>query len=164
MAFPEYPMFGSALRIRVTHKIAAIGAIGLAGLALVGAIYLIGDAAQEGYRLVATDTRTISDQVDRLSRDLLESRRAEKDFLLRSDEKYAKRHAELAKTLESGFDALGRQIRAAGLADLDAGLGTIRTGFAVYLRHFNDAVDPRRKLGLTEEAGLEGTLRKSVHE
>src|SRR5882724_3914916 len=157
-------MFGSALRIRVTHKIAAIGAIGFGGLVLVGGIYLTGDAAQERYRLVAADAGTMSDKVDRLSRDLLESRRAEKDFLLRSDEKYAKRHAELAKSLEAGFDALGRQIRAAGLADLDQSFGAIGTGFGIYLRHFNAAVDIRRKLGLTEDAGLEGTLRKSVHE
>jgi methyl-accepting chemotaxis protein len=157
-------MFGSALRIRVTHKIAAIGAVGFGGLVLVGGIYLTGDAAQDGFRLVAADARTMSDQVDRLSRDLLESRRAEKDFLLRSDEKYAKRHAELATTLEAGFDALGGQIRAAGLTDLDQGFATIRTGFGVYLRHFNAAVATRRKLGLTEDVGLEGTLRKSVHE
>src|SRR5882724_6642764 len=157
-------MFGSALRTRVTHKIAAIGAIGFGGLVLVGGIYLTGDAAQERYRLVAADAGTMSDKVDRLSRDLLESRRAEKDFLLRSDEKYAKRHAELAKSLEAGFDALGRQIRAAGLADLDQSFGAIGTGFGIYLRHFVAAVDTRRKLGLTEDAGLEGTLRKSVHE
>ena len=87
------------MRFRISHKIAAIGLIGFGGLALVGGIYLAGDAAQETYRVVAADARVISDQVDRLARDLLESRRAEKDFLLRSDEKYAQRHTELAKSV-----------------------------------------------------------------
>src|SRR5258707_15102463 len=94
------------IRVRITHKIAAIGAIGFGGLALVGGIYLTGDAAQESYRVVAADARAIADQVDRLSRGLLEGRRAEKDFLLRSDEKYAQRHADLAKSVERDFDAL----------------------------------------------------------
>src|SRR6476646_983103 len=76
------------MRFRISHKIDAIGLIGFGGLALVGGIYLAGDAAQETYRVVAADARVISDQVDRLARDLLESRRAEKDFLLRNDEKY----------------------------------------------------------------------------
>src|SRR5882762_7692694 len=87
-----------AIRVRITHKIAAIGAIGFGGLALVGAIYLTGDTTQERYRVIAADAIALSDRVDRLSRELLESRRAEKDFLLRSDEKYAQRHAELAKS------------------------------------------------------------------
>ena len=94
------------MRFRISHKIAAIGLIGFGGLALVGGIYLTGDTAQEAYRVVAADARAISDQVDRLARDLLESRRAEKDFLLRNDEKYAKRHAELAKSVTTGLDAL----------------------------------------------------------
>ena len=35
------------MRFRISHKIAAIGLIGFGGLALVGGIYLAGDAAQE---------------------------------------------------------------------------------------------------------------------
>src|SRR6266568_1525302 len=96
------------IRVRITHKIAAIGAIGFGGLALVGGIYLTGDTRQEHYRVIAADALALSDRVDRLGRELLESRRAEKDFLLRSDEKYALRHAELAKSVEEDFDALGR--------------------------------------------------------
>ena len=113
------------MRFRISHKIAAIGLIGFAGLALVGGIYLAGDAAQESYRVVAADARVISDQVDRLARDLLESRRAEKDFLLRNDEKYAKRHAELAKSVTGGLDALAGRARAAALADLEKSITAI---------------------------------------
>jgi methyl-accepting chemotaxis protein len=152
------------IRVRITHKIAAIGAIGFGGLALVGGIYLTGDATQERYRLMAADAVAISDRVDRLGRDLLESRRAEKDFLLRNDEKYAQRHADLAKSVETNFDALGRQVRAPALADLDKTIAAIRAGYATYRRHFNATVDVKRKLGLTEQLGLEGALRKSVHE
>jgi methyl-accepting chemotaxis protein len=152
------------IRVRITHKIAAIGAIGFGGLALVGGIYLTGDATQERYRVIAADAVAISDRVDRLSRKLLESRRAEKDFLLRSDDKYAQRHAELAKSVEEDFDALGRQVRGPALADLDKTIAAIRAGHATYRRHFNATVEVRRKLGLTEELGLEGALRKSVHE
>jgi methyl-accepting chemotaxis protein len=151
------------MRFRISHKIAAIGLIGFGGLALVGGIYLAGDTAQEAYRVVAADARAISDQVDRLDRDLLESRRAEKDFLLRNDEKYAKRHAELAKSVTAGLDALAGKARAAALADLEKNVAAIRGGYATYQRHFGAVVAAKLKLGLNEDSGLEGTLRKSVH-
>ena len=151
------------MRFRISHRIAAIGLIGFGGLALVGGIYLTGDAAQETHRLVAADARVISDQVDRLARDLLESRRAEKDFLLRNDEKYAQRHTELAKSVTAGLDALAGKAGAAALADLEKNVAAIRTGYATYQRHFGAVVAGKLKLGLNEESGLEGTLRKSVH-
>ena len=38
------------LNIRLTHKISAIGAIGVVGLVLVEGIYLVGASSQEQYR------------------------------------------------------------------------------------------------------------------
>src|SRR5436189_223329 len=34
----------------------------------------------------------------------------------------------------------------------------------IYLAHFNKVVETKQRLGLDENSGLEGTLRKSVHE
>src|SRR5436190_7396211 len=96
-------------RLRLTHKIAAIGALGVIGLAAVGGIYVHGNTVQEAYRLTATDARTILSLTNKLVVDLLESRRAEKDFLLRSDEKYAARHTALTKSIAADFEALQQQ-------------------------------------------------------
>jgi methyl-accepting chemotaxis protein len=151
------------LSLRITHKIAAIGLMGIAGLAAVGGIYVLGNSAQETHRTVAADARAISDGTNRLFVDLLEARRAEKDFLLRNEEKYAERHATLAKAIASDFDTLSSQIRSAGLSDLDAKITSVRAGFGGYLKHFTGVVEAKRKLGLDEGSGLEGALRKSVH-
>ncbi len=150
--------------LRITHKIAAIGAVGIVGLVAVGGIYLAGGAVQERYRLAAADARTIASLTDRLFIHMLESRRAEKDFLLRSTDQYAQRHGAVTKSIESDFEALQRQVRGASFAELDAKVGAIRAGFETYRKHFGAVVDLRRKLGLDENSGLEGTLRKSVHE
>ena len=101
--------------------------------------------------MVAADARAISDQVDRLDRDLLESRRAEKDFLLRNDEKYAQAPAELAKSVTAGLDALAGKAGAAALADLEQNVAAIRSGYATYQRHFGAVVAAKLKLGLNEE-------------
>jgi len=89
-------MSGQRIRILLTHKIAAIGAIGLLGVALVGGIYFVKSRTQNSYMLAADQTHAISSLNDSLTIKLLESRRAEKDFLLRNDLKYVERVRELA--------------------------------------------------------------------
>jgi len=68
-------MSGQRLRILLTHKIAAIGGIGLLGVALVGGIYFIETHTQSKYMLAA-------DQSSRLRHfrrycELLDERRGE---------------------------------------------------------------------------------------
>src|SRR5436190_1069932 len=118
-----------ALRFRVTHKIAAIGLNGILGLLLVGGIYLAGNAAQDRYRQTAADAQAISSHASKLFIELLEARRAEKDFLLRHDVAYATKHAALVKSISGDIDGLRSRAQAAGQADLDRGIEAIRAGF-----------------------------------
>ena len=151
------------LNLRLSHKIAALGALGIVGLALVGIIYSVGVSSQEHYRRMAADARAISDQADKLAIDLLDSRSAEKEFLLSLDERHVARHAELAKAIGADLGTLRQLARDAGHAAIAAKADVIRQGFEVYSRHIGTLVDMRRKLGLNENSGLEGALRKSVH-
>ncbi|MEJ1998271.1 MAG: methyl-accepting chemotaxis protein [Maritimibacter sp.] len=92
----------------------------------------------------------------------LRARRAEKDFLLRKDEKYLALHAEILTELR------------AGIADLEAG-ATALTGeqnpnveqlyaaLAQYEDHFGQLRDLNLALGLSENDGLQGKLRDAVH-
>ncbi|MGA2127902.1 MAG: methyl-accepting chemotaxis protein, partial [Xanthobacteraceae bacterium] len=97
-------------RLRIVHKIAAIGATGTLGLLIVAGIYFLGAADRESYERLAVDAQAIAGLANRLHVELLESRRAEKDFLLRSDPKYATRHAELARAVDADLDAIGARI------------------------------------------------------
>ncbi len=83
------------LHLRLTHKIMAIGLVGLLGLLAFGAIYQIGSRSQEASRAVAADARVISNLNKQLLIDMLEARRNEKNFQQRRNEAYAKTHAEL---------------------------------------------------------------------
>ena len=85
----------SGFSIRLTHRIMAIGAVGLVGLLAVGAIYEVGSRSQDASRAVAIDARAIADLNKQLSIEMLEARRAEKNFQARRNETYAKTHAEL---------------------------------------------------------------------
>jgi len=48
-------MISSGFHLRVTHKIALIGIIGVAGLLTLGGIYLTGEARSDHYRTMADE-------------------------------------------------------------------------------------------------------------
>jgi|EndMetStandDraft_9_1072997.scaffolds.fasta_scaffold201312_2 methyl-accepting chemotaxis protein len=48
-------MTSSGFHLRVTHKIALIGIIGVAGLLMLGGIYLAGEARSDHYRRMADE-------------------------------------------------------------------------------------------------------------
>jgi methyl-accepting chemotaxis protein len=152
------------LRLRLTHKIAAIGATGILGLVLVGGIYLAGSRSQEQFAGIERNAQAMSAATGKLANALLESRRAEKDFLLRSEMKYADRQRELATSISAQIDATRQQLRASGQLELAQKADQIGNGFATYAKHFAAVVEDKRRLGLDENSGLEGALRKSVHE
>ena len=96
----------SGLSIRLTHKIMAIGVVGLTGLLAFGAIYQVGSWSQDASRTAATSARTIFDLNKQLSIEMLEARRNEKNFQQRRNESYAKDHAELVVAINRDFDRL----------------------------------------------------------
>jgi methyl-accepting chemotaxis protein len=104
--------------IRLTHKIMAIGIVGLIGLLGFGAIYQIGSASQDASRAVAKNAREISDLNKQLSIEMLEARRNEKNFQQRRNESYAKAHADLMVIIDRNFDRLQALMRSDAMSAL----------------------------------------------
>jgi methyl-accepting chemotaxis protein len=151
------------LSIRLTHKILAIGVVGLLGVILVGGIHFYGEGAVATYRMAADKARAISELNRKVEVELLEGRRAEKDFLLRNDPKKAESQAEIGKAVAADIAALHDRLAAIGKADLAARIEAMRASLGQYQDHFEQVVALKQKLGLNEDAGLEGRLRGSVH-
>ena len=150
-------------KVRLTHRIALIGAIGAFGVIIVGAIYLIGAVAQSTYQRRADHAEAMLTLANGLYGKMLDSRRAEKDFLLRSDMQYADAFGALAKTITQDADALRQQSSAAGLGDLTQAIGRLSDGLKTYQTRFAQLVAGKQGLGLDENSGLEGSLHESVH-
>ena len=150
--------------IRLTHKIMAIGAVGLIGVLAFGTIYQIGNASQETSRAVANNARAISELNKQLSIDMLEARRNEKNFQARRNESYAKAHAELVMTVDRDFDRLQGLTKAGGMNAEFEKLTLARDGFKSYAAAFAALVNAEIKLGLNETLGLSGSLRGAVHD
>lgn len=151
------------LHLRLTHKIAAIACVGIAGLAVVGLIYEFGSRSQDSSRAIAAQAQEMADLGRKLSIGMLEQRREEKNFLIRKQDRYANGHAARAPQIVKDFDTLAQLLKASGRADLVAANETVRKGFAEYTASFAALVDSQRQLGLDENAGLSGSLRRAVH-
>jgi methyl-accepting chemotaxis protein len=154
----------SGISLRLTHKISAIGIVGVIGVILVGGIHMYGESAMSGYREAAEHARSISELSDKIEIELLEGRRAEKDFLLRNDAKKAERQIEIGKSVAADIDSLLAKVVAVGKPDLARQIGAMNSSLKQYQAHFTLVVEQKLKLGLDENAGLEGRLRLSVHD
>src|SRR5882724_10930617 len=150
--------------LRLTHKIMAIGVVGLVGLLAFGAIYQIGSWSQDASRAIAGNARTISDLNKQLSIEMLEARRNEKNFQQRRNESYAKAHAELILVIDRDFDRMQGLTRSGGLNDLLERVTRAREGFKSYAADFSALVNAETRLGLNETLGLSGSLRAAVHD
>ena len=150
--------------IRLTHKIMAIGIVGLIGLLAFGAIYQIGSWSQDASRSIANNAKVISDLNKQITIRMLEARRAEKDFLLRRDESYVKRHSELSAAIEHDLEKLKSTVRAGGVNAMPEKIDIVQRGFASYVKNFSSLVQAEIKLGLNEKLGLTGSLRGAVHD
>ena len=150
--------------LRLTHKIMAIGLVGLIGLLAFGAIYQAGTWSQEASRIVAGEGRAVSDLNKQLSLGMLEARRTEKDFQLRRDESYLKRHSELSAVIARDLEKLRSLAKSSGFESLLGKIDAVQRGFATYLKNFTALAQAEIKLGLNEKLGLTGSLRGAVHD
>ena len=154
----------SGFSIRLTHKIMAIGIVGLIGLLAFGAIYQVGSWSQDSSRSVANNARMIFDLNKQLSIEMLEARRNEKNFQQRRNESYAKAHAELVAVIDRDFSRLEALTRSSDLGALLDKVKLSHDGFKKYSLDFTSLVAAEIKLGLNETLGLSGALRGAVHD
>jgi methyl-accepting chemotaxis protein len=154
----------ASFSLRLTHKIAAIGVVGVAGVILVGGIHMYGESAVAAYQDAAENARVISELNSKIEIELLEGRRAEKDFLLRNDPNKAESEIAIGKAVAADIDKLRQKVAAVGKPDLARQIDVMSASLTQYQAHFVSVVEQKRRLGLDENSGLEGRLRLSVHE
>ncbi len=152
-----------SLKIKLSHRIGSISIIVLFGMAIIAGIYLYGASVQQTYQQRAETGNSIYALSAKLGTQLLDARRTEKDFLLRNDTKYAEHFDEVQKFIVAVLGALQPQVRASGQDEIAQRVVSLSDGFNKYVAEFKALVESKTRLGLNEEAGLEGALRGSVH-
>src|SRR4030088_3236016 len=156
--------FLNSFSLRLAHKITAIGIVGVAGVILVGGMHMYGESATAVYRDAAESARTLFELNSKIEVELLEGRRAEKDFLPRNDPKKAESKIEISNSVVADIGTLREKVVAVGKQDLARQIEAMSTSLKQYQAHFAAVVEQKRQLGLDEKSGLEGRLRSSVHD
>jgi len=102
------------------------------------------------WRTDANEQIILADKIDHY---MLEARRSEKDFFARKELKYAGK-------VESGYKNI--LLIASGFKG-DNYYDKITENVKIYYDNFRESVQKEKELGLDENSGLQGKLRKSVH-
>jgi methyl-accepting chemotaxis protein len=151
-------------RLLLTHKIGALSVVGILGLAIVGGLYLSGSGTQTRIQKNADELSALATLANKLSNQMLLARRAEKDFLLRREDRYVKAHHEIVAAIAASIDELMRRLTALNQTELVQKATAARADYETYVKHFNGLTNAAIKNGLRENDGLQGALRKAVHE
>jgi methyl-accepting chemotaxis protein len=145
-------------------RIFLLAPLAVIGMLLVGSIFYFGNTVEQQYRAELATIQELYALDQDIELSLLQARRAEKDFLLRSSESDALRHAEVTETVAARIELLQRLAAESYPSELDSQIATLRSGFADYVSGFAALADKNRQLGLDENSGLQGSLRSAVKE
>ena len=154
-------MSKSLSAIGIRWQVSLISAVGLAGLAVMVGIGWMGISSEDAFQREMDRAAQVSLRLEELRTSLLEARRNEKDFIIGRDQGYVQKHH---ATLERIHDLVGRLEDGAEAEDVRSAASRIDSGIKAYGERFRSVADLQTTLGLTEEQGLQGQLRKSVHE
>ncbi len=140
---------------------------GLVGLLFAGVILMFWttlSTTQDNYNEILNKNEKMKSIASEIGSLMLQSRRSEKDFLLRKDLKYKDRVSKLVNRISEKADEFHTIESEDGDA---AGIKTAEDikGYAhEYHKAFNLLVDAWGKKGLDHKSGLQGEFRKAAHE
>ncbi|APZ52754.1 methyl-accepting chemotaxis protein [Salipiger abyssi] len=155
------------MRTTVPIRTAILTVVGLAGAVMIGLVIAMQHVKERRDTIDGNvrQAESLADIVTEMDIAFLEARRAEKDFLLRLEDQYIDRHAAALSDLFDDADQLHGLLQSdGGMTELLPQLETATAKMQAYQDRFAALVASNRRLGLDEESGLQGELRRAVHE
>jgi len=150
-------------RVRLGLR-AQIAALGLGGVALIAAVYLIGLRFAGEAQRAADDSAALVSLVANISEGVLEARQVATEFLQKHDETHITVHGEVLGRIAKHLTQVEQLIEPLPAEDPVRKAVSLRAGIAFYADRFGDLVTAQRLLGLNENQGLQGKLREAVHQ
>ncbi len=147
-------------KIGLRVQIGLIGLIGVTIMIIVAALTYSSIQHQELMQQRMDAATAANDLVSTIDVGMLQARRHEKDFFLRSDEKFVGQQQAAAQKAGAAIDEL---ITVLKRDDEIALAKTVKTEADRYSQKFADVVALRINLGLNENAGVMGRMRAAVH-
>ncbi|MEE3046874.1 MAG: HAMP domain-containing methyl-accepting chemotaxis protein [Pseudomonadota bacterium] len=148
-------------RMKLVYQISLISIVALVIFAVVGTTQFVADQQRQSAQEIAKAATADQLVVDGISREFLNARRHEKDFVLRKSEEYITSHSEAAASVRNGLEELaGRK----EIGELIGQVDQARAAFEDYVSEFANVVELQRKVGLDASSGLLGEMREAASE
>ncbi len=150
-------------RSSLSFRISLIAALGAFGLLLVAGVVMYSSRLQTAMQSKANSTFEMFNDVNVLRTSMYEIRRLELEFILKPNQQQIKKAAEIFKVFSHQIEELIGDFDKNGDAEMSEKFKALHVSFKAYTDAFNRMVATRDNLGFTENVGLEGKLRTSVH-
>ena len=118
----------------------------------------------KGFETLLSYNEQMKSLISDVGRGMLESRRSEKDFLLRFDMKYLDRVTVKVGEIQQNINTLIDLEEEAGHNDQLAQFKEMQTNMTSYLVSFKAVVDVWVSKGLDQNSGLRGVMREKAHD
>lgn len=165
--------------LSVAGKFIALLIFLVLGFFVIGLAYLQVITVNEESRGLANQTEAMAGLIGSIQVDMLEARRAEKNFLIRETESYLETHGRFitqalkhVKEMEVLVDSFDVDDAASSLSGNETLSGndaqhkvifqTLSKTIEDYKTFFDELVTGKRKLGLDKESGMKGSLSQSL--
>ena len=152
---------GALSNLRIGKRILILVSLGLVGIFTLSMIYAVGDSEIEQETTLADQYTRMALLANEVDANALQMRRREKDFILRNDMKYAERYHEAANAV---LAALAEIKKLSAAYDQIGNVEDIGAKIAEHAALLDQLVAVAQEMGFSENLGLQGSLRKAVHE
>jgi methyl-accepting chemotaxis protein len=142
---------------------AQIQLLGMAGVAVVGVIYLVGLQIEERSQRVADKFATLASLTAKVSEGLLQGREIATEFLQKPTDKKIADHNEIVTAAAGHLPDIERLVEALPDNDPMRQANSFRSAINNYTTRFSNVASAQKLIGFNENDGLQGKLRTAVH-
>src|SRR5215475_2588545 len=137
--------------------------LGVAGVVVLGAIYLVGLQVEERSQQAADRFATLESLTARVSERLLQAREMATNFLQKPNDKKVAAHEETVKAAISALPDIEGIAGALPEGDAIRQALSFRAVIGSYTTRFSNVVTAQKLVGFNENDGLQDKLRGAVH-
>jgi methyl-accepting chemotaxis protein len=138
-------------------------ALGLAGVVVVSAIFLLGMQLDQQSRATAEQFSRLVSLTSHLSESLLQGRQIATEFLQKPTDAKITAHNDIVKQAAGSLEEIEQLVAPLEADDPLRQASSFRSGINMYTTQFSNVVAAQKLLGFNEEQGLQGKLRGAVH-
>jgi methyl-accepting chemotaxis protein len=160
MGIPSFAGIGGRIRFGLRSQILSLG---VSGVAMIGAIYLVSLQVEARSQRSADEFATLALLTGKVSEGLLQGRELATQFLQKPDDKKIAAHNEIMNSTVSYLPEIERLSGALSEDDPIRKAGSFRAAINNYTTRFANVASAQKLIGFNENDGLQGKLRGAVH-